>query len=346
MNGRCLASELSMSKANQAMGAFLTKVKDCEFFWAAALPYWLIRSAEHHPTVRIDQERVPITPESLHICTDDIMSHKRQVIYAGALHDLKKTVAVEKYGIAIVNYSNDPFSLPAVEPSDTASSSSIGPSRTKPKQQRQKPYNSGKSKTKKQAQPQVERDKFVEIRGPYSPEIPEVWVEALGSIDKSRRPTKSQVPNGAASAWSAKQWRILLGTGDEHTAKEGSHMADKRAEIQKLLGRCLEDSGLTYEKKDTYHFTWQDIRRPIGTLSEPRIVQQITWELFELNFRMELHGLNRLFSSSFDPTDPFSPAVQACFGKMKGVGSPAQTDIKDANCGLAAAEPKHRWFYF
>ncbi|KAL0563850.1 hypothetical protein V5O48_018212, partial [Marasmius crinis-equi] len=84
---------------------------------------------------------------------------------------------------------------------------------------------------------------------------------------------------------------------------------------------------------------------PIGMLSDAHKVQEITWELFELNFRMEFHSLDRLLTST-NPTDPFNPAVQACFGKMKGISNPTEIFVEYANCGPAAAEAKHRFGYF
>ncbi|KAL0579201.1 hypothetical protein V5O48_002824 [Marasmius crinis-equi] len=387
MDGRRDSTVLSKAKAALTMGAFLTSVKDSEFFFSAGLPFWLVRSSEHHPVVRVDLEVNLTTPESLNICMDPIMSHKKEVIYTGTLRDVQKAVAIEKFGMAIVDYSSDPFRVPP-PPDPTPSSSSIpGPTRAKPIHHRHEPYPKGKGKPKAKAQPQVERDKFSEIRGPFSPEIPEVWVEALASIDKSRRPSRAEVPNGgyafpdpgmilfcpqekrqlylrnwlqlrpiltfrismdpcsASGAWSPKQWRLLLGTTDDHKAKEGSQMAERRAAIQQLLGQCIDYYGLTIEKPDPYRFTWRDIRYPIGMLSDAHKVQEITWELFELNFRMEFHSLDRLLTST-NPTDPFNPAVQACFGKMKGISNPTEIFVEYANCGPAAAEAKHRFGYF
>ncbi|KAK1234363.1 hypothetical protein PQX77_002437 [Marasmius sp. AFHP31] len=393
MNGSASPSETSRVHAAVATGAFLTSVKDCEFFFRAGIPFWLIRSAEHHSTVRVDEEVVPLTPCALKICLDDIMSHEKEVLYHGSLHALEKATAVEKFGLAIVDYTNDPFSVPVTElsaPSHPSSapphSSSTGPSRPKIKRQRHEPYNKGKSKA--QNVHHAERDKFVEIRGPCSPPVPEVWVNALSSIDRSRRPAKAQVINGgysfpdpgmilyppqekrerllrnwlrfrpvltyrhcmpasvASGAWSSKQWRVILGTTEDYVVKDGSHkMAEQRAAVQELLGQCLKFYRLEIDPnpQDTNHFTWQGHRLPIGRLSDPRVVQEIVWELFELNFRFELHALN----NKMRPADiPFSPEVQDCFSGLSGIGNPTQIDFRRANSGLAAASIRHRGKYF
>ncbi|KAJ8093718.1 hypothetical protein PM082_009578 [Marasmius tenuissimus] len=387
MNGTSPPSGTTRSHAAVAMGAFLTTVKDCEFFFRAGLPFWLIRSSEHHPMVRVDEQVIPVTPQSLGICVDDITSHKKEVVYTGPLRDLQKATAVEKFGMAIVDYANDPFSVPAAEPLSKIPSSSAGPSRPKiSKRQRHEPYD--KHRPKASTHRQVERDKFVEIRGPCSPPIPESWVNALSSIDKSRRPAKEKVINGgysfpdpgmilfpppekrecllrnwlrlrpilifrhcmpacvASGAWTSKQWRVILGTTDDYTPKEGSHkMAEQRAVVQDLLGQCLKFySDLEYDPKDTLHFIWQDRRLLVGRLSDPKVIQEIIWELFELNFRFEFHALHHKMSPSEEFV--FSPDVQACFSGSEGIGNPTQVDFRRANSGVAAASIRHRGKYF
>jgi hypothetical protein len=206
------------NQASLAMGAFTYSVADCEFLFRAGLPFWYVRSSKHPATKRIGEICEPTTPESLGICLDDLTSHARQVIYEGPSTDIRKATSVEKFGTTIVDAGNNPFAIsesvvtPSSQPtSSEPSPSSAGPSRVKNKRSRQEPCEFGivhprlpvlsnlldkKTKPKPVGQPQTERDKFVEIRGPFSPDIPEVWVEALASIDRSRRPKKSDVVNG------------------------------------------------------------------------------------------------------------------------------------------------------
>ncbi|KAJ8074902.1 hypothetical protein PM082_019229 [Marasmius tenuissimus] len=131
------------------------------------------------------------------------MSHKKDILYHGPLRDLQKAVAVEKHGLAIVDYSNNPFAVAEAtdpfaagpsNPSTSQSASSNGPSRSKKKKgKRHEPYS--KSKPKSSFQPQAERDKFVKICGPYSPKIPDVGVEAHASIDWSQQPGQNKIVN-------------------------------------------------------------------------------------------------------------------------------------------------------
>ncbi|KAK1233322.1 hypothetical protein PQX77_003526, partial [Marasmius sp. AFHP31] len=400
MEGRCPPSESSSNSAGVTIGAFLTSVRDCEHFFKAGLPFWLVRSAEHHPTCQVDKEVPLITPQLMQICVDDIMSHKKDVIYHGPLRDLRKATAIEKFGLAIIDYSNDSFTVPAADPfaeAPSASSSqplnpssSAGPSRTKKKKKlRHEPYKTeAKSKSSSQPQPQVEQDKFVEIRGLYSPDIPDVWVEARSSIDRSRQPGQNEVVNRgyafpdlgyvlhvspekmrrvletwvrlypvltfcycmpsclALSAWSPKQWRILLGTTEDHVAKEGSQMAERRSAVKDLLGQCLDFYGLKLEDtQKSLLLTWRDGQYGVGQLSEPQLVKRMVWELFELNFRFEFHSLDRKLRGVTDDLS-FNEEIQVSFPGCEGIGSPTQIDSKKANCGLAAELPKHRAWYF
>ncbi|KAJ8089517.1 hypothetical protein PM082_014773 [Marasmius tenuissimus] len=401
MEGRSLPTESTRIDAAATMGAFLTSVRDCEFFFKAGIPFWLVRAAEHHSTARVDEQAIVATPTSLHICTDEIMSHKKDVLYHGPLRDLHKATAVEKFGLAIVDFANDPFTVPAADlftagPSNASSSNplnvlaSTGPSRTKRKKtSRHEPYNKNEAKSKtSQQQPQVERDKYIEIRGPYSPDIPDVWVEARSSIDRSRQPGQNETVNRgyafpdpgyvlhipaekmrrvletwvrlysvltfrycmpsclASSAWSPKQWRILLGTTEDHAAKEGSQMAERRNAVKDLLGQCLDFYGLKLEDtKKSLVLTWRDGRYGVGQLSEPSLVKKIVWELFELNFRFEFHSLDRKFRGVINDLS-FNENIQLCFPGCEGIGSPAQIDSKKANCGLAAEKLRHRGWYF
>ncbi|KAK1224749.1 hypothetical protein PQX77_012333 [Marasmius sp. AFHP31] len=403
MDGQSSPSEDTKVNSAVAMGAFLTSIHDCEFFFKAGLPFWFVRPAHLHPMTRVDEQVTPIAPESAGICLDEIMSHKKEILYHGPLRDIKRAVAVEKFGLAIVDYSTDPFSVPVDGPSDSSSmtpSSSptvLAPSpikspKAKVKQKRHEPYNKAKGKAKAPPTPQPERDKFSEIRGPYSPEIPDVWVEALALIDKSRRPTKEQVVNGgyafpdpgmilypppekmqrllrnwlrmhpvlrirhsmepcmASSAWSPKQWRVLLGTTDDHASKEGSHMAIQRAAIRDLLGQCLDFYGLAIEDSNSEFFTWDGTRFSTDQLSDPCLVKQIVWELYELNFRFEFQALDRKCQGTMYITygvgeaSSFNPEIQAC--SADPILNPSQVSVDKANRGLAAAELRHRGSYF
>ena len=69
-----------------------------------------------------------------------------------------------------------------------------------------------------------------------------------------------------------KQWRVLLGTTDDHVAKEGSKMAEQCNAICQLLGQCLDFYHLDMEESASLLFTWQGERYGIGQLSDYKIV--------------------------------------------------------------------------
>ncbi|KAL0565066.1 hypothetical protein V5O48_016967, partial [Marasmius crinis-equi] len=201
MDGQKTASESVSRKAAAAMGAFTYSVADCEFLFRANLPFWYVRSSKHQLTKRLDSMVDPVTPESSRLCMEDLTSPARHVIYEGPGSDVRKAASIEKFGSAILDIGGNPFAVPessivtSTSPSTSQPlSSSTGRARNKKKRSSRDPY--PKSNPKPSAKPHVERDKFSEIRGPFSPDIPDSWVEALKNIDKSRRPKKSDIANG------------------------------------------------------------------------------------------------------------------------------------------------------
>ncbi|KAG7086297.1 hypothetical protein E1B28_002261 [Marasmius oreades] len=397
MDGQKSKSDFISIQASAAMGAFAYSIADCEFLFCAGLPFWYVWSAEHRATKRVDSMVDLTTPESIGICLDDLTSHPRQVIYEGPSTDLQKAVSVEKFGMTIVDAGSNPFAVPCAvvipAPSQPISSQlEVGPSRTSSKRSRQDPYK--KSKPKSNPKPQAERDKFAEICGPSSPDIPDVWVEALGAIDKTRRPKKSDVANGgyafpdpgmvlfapqekqhrllrswlqfrsilifrhtmkpcpASSAWSPRQWQLLLAMTDEHPSKAGSYVAQERSVVQDLLGQCLKNYGLTHVKVEPHHITWRNHRHSIDFLSNPKNIKEIIWEVYELNFRFELRALDSKLRgtidmpSEVDQGDFFRSEVKECFPDATSVGHQSCVDFNTADCGLAARELKDRAVYF
>ncbi|KAJ8094114.1 hypothetical protein PM082_023322 [Marasmius tenuissimus] len=397
MEGRKAVSISSSTKAASAMGAFVYSVADCEFLFQANLPFWYVRSSKHQNTKRLDAMVDPITPESLRMTMDDLVSPTRQVIYEGPSADIRKAASIEKFGLTILDVGGNPFavadpaSVPASVPASASepstsqpTASSSRPSRTKKKHPPRDPYQ--KSKRPPARQPQVERDKFSEIRGPFSPDIPDVWVEALQAVDRSRRPKKSDVPNGgycfpdpgmilfappekrarllrkwlqyrsvlvfrhtmqdsniASRAWSPRQWQLLLAMTDDHPSKEGSFVAQERAVVQELLGRCLTHYGLTHvqTQTDQNSFTWRKESRPVTHLSDPQQVREIVWELFELNFRFEFLALDCKHSGTY----VIRPELLRCFAGTPTAGDFTHMDFQSAHCGPAAREAKERDAY-
>ncbi|KAL0569414.1 hypothetical protein V5O48_012549 [Marasmius crinis-equi] len=183
--------------ASNAMGAFLYNLSDCEFFFKAGIPFWFVRPEDQLVSARLDREVPLSTPASLGIPLDNHISD--EIIFSGANTDPRKALAIERYGKKILDTKRNPFdvacgeqlktheNLKAHSPSDTVSSR---------RSNRLKQTSTSRKAPYKKPSPTTERDKFGEVESPFTPDVPHVWVQALGSIDKSRRPPKADVTNG------------------------------------------------------------------------------------------------------------------------------------------------------
>ncbi|EEB93094.1 hypothetical protein MPER_08299, partial [Moniliophthora perniciosa FA553] len=183
------AAQTDRRTAN-VMGAFLYDSIHCELFASAGLPFWLVRPQVHHPSTRIDKQVVPLTAKGLHVNLDKFSVHPPKVIFSGAGSDKEKAIAMENYGRSIVAFV-DPFAI--TDPQSPSSSSNISGAASRSQSRKPKKH-SPYERPQQAAKP--ERDKFSEVGGQYSPAVPEVWVQALRSIDQSKRPPKEAVPNG------------------------------------------------------------------------------------------------------------------------------------------------------
>ncbi|ESK87612.1 hypothetical protein Moror_1944 [Moniliophthora roreri MCA 2997] len=195
MTSRTMRISSRMAEPN-AMGAFLSDTTHCEMFFLAGLPFWLVRPHMHHHLTCIDCEVVPLMPTSLCIQSDPFTTHPRNVVFSGAGNDKAKAFALEDYGHSLVHFTN-PFSIasepdhpePSLPPTNT-SSGAHGTSHS----QNWKRKHSHSPYTKPQ-KTSTDRDKFTEIKGPYTPPVPDVWVQALGATDQSKQPQKAVALN-------------------------------------------------------------------------------------------------------------------------------------------------------
>ncbi|KAL0578356.1 hypothetical protein V5O48_003634 [Marasmius crinis-equi] len=132
-------------------------------------------------------------------------------------------------------------------------------------------------------------------------------------------------------------------------------MAQERNIIQTLLSECCRFNGLTLHlaDDDPYQFHWRNQLVPAGLLlNDPKMVKEVVWELFELNFHFELHGLARMFlghtrdfSAGVGKATSFDNEVNACFFQTKGISNPSDPDLHGASAGLAVATLAHRKKY-
>ncbi|KAL0571477.1 hypothetical protein V5O48_010491, partial [Marasmius crinis-equi] len=151
-------------------------------------------------------------------------------------------------------------------------------------------------------------------------------------------------------------WRMVLAITETHTKPTGQgHMAKERNIILDLLSECCRFNNLTLHlvDEDPYQFRWRDQRVPAGLLlNDAKMVKEIIWELFELNFRFEFHALARKFlghtqdfSAGVGEASSFDDEVNGCFFKTKGLGNPSDADVHGASAGLATAALEHRKKY-
>ncbi|KAK1215779.1 hypothetical protein PQX77_021589 [Marasmius sp. AFHP31] len=94
----------------------------------------------------------------------------------------------------------------------------------------------------------------------------------------------------------AKEWRSVLGL-EIHGLKAGAGAAKARDEQQKMLQSCLQSGnmGRSVDLSDlgTAPVMWQGTSITPFALPPKPIVQEILWELFEVNFCYELVALDR-----------------------------------------------------
>ncbi|THU86473.1 hypothetical protein K435DRAFT_868264 [Dendrothele bispora CBS 962.96] len=95
------------------------------------------------------------------------------------------------------------------------------------------------------------------------------------------------------------QWRSILdlGHGLQYNKGSGTATSQKHKEMEKLLRQHLADRrhrvDLTLETIPTADVNWRDEALSQDRLPRPEVAREILWELYEINFRMELMTLDR-----------------------------------------------------
>ncbi|KAL0568378.1 hypothetical protein V5O48_013609 [Marasmius crinis-equi] len=92
-------------------------------------------------------------------------------------------------------------------------------------------------------------------------------------------------------------WRSILGM-EAHSTKTDTVVGKRRSEMQAMLRECLVTGGLQgtidLDHLDTAPAKWGDASFDPTVMPPTDIVQQVLWELFEINFRYELLALDRI----------------------------------------------------
>ena len=146
-------------------------------------------------------------------------------------------------------------------------------------------------------------------------------------------------------AMSSQHWRTFLSM-DLSVPVQGSTKAAKRR--QDVLEMLVPKSSI-YPEVQTRSITnqplvWQGKEYPSGVLPPEDVVQQILWELYELNFIHELQSLDRRACADLNLSD----VVQLVERQMKisrcfPINSFRHVMIPSENCGLAADDLNRRF---
>jgi hypothetical protein len=144
---------------------------------------------------------------------------------------------------------------------------------------------------------------------------------------------------------SSQHWRTFLSM-DLSVPDEGSTKAAKRR--RDVLDMLVPNSSI-YPEVQTRSTTkqllvWQDKEYPSGVLPPEDVVQQILWELYELNFIHELQSLDRRACADLDLSDTAQllerqMKISRCFP----INSFRHVMIPSENCGLAADDLNERF---
>jgi len=146
-----------------------------------------------------------------------------------------------------------------------------------------------------------------------------------------------------STALSNQAWRDFLEMGHSDKLKNDTAAATRRAEIRKILRRVLETAGVS-EASDNANsgpVYWRDEALALDKLPRISMFQEILWELYELNFRLELVSLDQRANRDPVKVDPDIRVQQIlrCFPNTSAV---SVITIPYANTGLVANDWRER----
>ena len=123
---------------------------------------------------------------------------------------------------------------------------------------------------------------------------------------RSRDVWITRVTQEGALAMDAQHWRDFLNIDSSESAvnEKDTKSGKRRQHSQALLKTTLLSNPVMALRCTVGQpFVWQGQSYLPGSLPPPNVVQQILWELYELNFAQEFLALDRLACSNLDPTD-------------------------------------------
>jgi hypothetical protein len=144
---------------------------------------------------------------------------------------------------------------------------------------------------------------------------------------------------------SGQSWRDFLATDFSSFSDKGDTKAARRRErvLDILTPKFLSDPEVKVRSNAGEPFVWQGVSYPPGVLPPDHVVQQILWELYELNFTHEFLSLDRRSCLSLDLSDGSKlferqALISGCFA----VGAFKYIPLPDRNRGLAADSIRDR----
>lgn len=167
------------------------------------------------------------------------------------------------------------------------------------------------------------------------------WLHRVCSTNSNARPLSNQ------------QWRVCLSSRAEAVPKDlTTRSAQQHSQMTQLLSQLYQESGLTPGDSNSSLF-WKEreLIASDGLLPDRRTVQEVLWELYELNWRFELLALD---SRANEPGSPVSEDqslvrqqdIMACFvPSSTGDQTFLVTEIPSSNGGLAADDWRERAKY-
>jgi hypothetical protein len=109
-----------------------------------------------------------------------------------------------------------------------------------------------------------------------------------------------------STALSNQAWRDFLEMGRSDKPRNDTAAAVRREEIRKIMGGVLGTAGVSEASSNANlgPVYWRDEELALDKLPRISVFQEILWELYELNFRLELFSLDRRANQNLPKVDP------------------------------------------
>jgi hypothetical protein len=196
----------------------------------------------------------------------------------------------------------------------------------------------------------VEQNKSVPHSGHYALPDPALFVTPADGKKKvvylltwlrARPALLYRLQKKESTALSNQAWRDFLEMGRSNKMRDGTTTAARREQIRKIMGEVLKTASVSEVSPDATlgPVYWREEELPADKLPRPSVLWEILWELYELNFRLELFSLDR--RASRDPLDSMMriQRLRLCF---PGTSDFPFVKMPYVNAGLVANDWRER----